>query len=189
MKLLPKWFLTGGLPAFRDGESSTALEQTYKVYQAMQSLINEYNEFADEVNKNYDEFVAKYGEDIETFTTSVRQEFQDFIDVVDVKIADLQRQISEMGIDPELLSGKADLVNGKVPLSQLPEMDNIKPNQDLDGGEVELRALEINGTNYSIPEEMTEQEIIDIVSPVIDAKIEEEITSALSENYVIGGEL
>ena len=50
MELLPKWKLTGTLPAFSDDDSSTVIEMTYKLYQTMQTLITEYNSFADSVN-------------------------------------------------------------------------------------------------------------------------------------------
>lgn len=94
MKLLPIWVRPDTLPAFNDAESSTALEQTYKVYKAMNELITEYNAFAESVNKQIIDFVAKYNGDIEIFTTSLRQEFQDFIDVVDVKISSMTESVT-----------------------------------------------------------------------------------------------
>ena len=55
MKLLPHWVLTDTLPAFFDTDSGSAIEQTAKVYGAMQTLIKEYNSFADKVNQAIDE--------------------------------------------------------------------------------------------------------------------------------------
>ena len=92
MKLLPKWVLTGGLPASTDHESATCIEQTYKLYGAMQDLITDYNAFADKVNADILAHKEQYESDWETYQTSFRQEFQDFIDVVDLKIAELESE-------------------------------------------------------------------------------------------------
>ena len=96
MRPLPKWFLTKGVPAFEDSESASFSEQTFKVYNAMNELIGEYNEFADRINEEFELFKTKYNSDIELFTTSLRQEFQDFINVVDLRIANQQVIINSM---------------------------------------------------------------------------------------------
>lgn len=93
MKLLPKWLLRRSLPAYHDHESATILEAQNKVYNAMNELIEEYNKWVDETNVKLQEFFDKYNEDIELFTTSLRQEFQNFIDVVNLKV---QQAISEI---------------------------------------------------------------------------------------------
>lgn len=86
MNLLPHWVLTDKFPAFYDSESKTALEQTARVYGAMQELIKEYNSFVDSVNQHILDFENAAKKDYEIFTTAIRQEFQDFIDVVTLKI-------------------------------------------------------------------------------------------------------
>lgn len=96
MKKLPIWTRPATLPAFHDGESASVIEQTYKLYNAMQELITEYNAFAEEVNQKISDHEAKYNADMEIFTTSLRQEFQDFIDVVELKIADLEQEYKDM---------------------------------------------------------------------------------------------
>ena len=48
LPLLPKWVLTNKLPAFYDMESGTAIEQTAKIYGAMQGMIKDYEKFAEE---------------------------------------------------------------------------------------------------------------------------------------------
>lgn len=90
MDLLNKWLLTDGLPAYEDSESATAIEMVYKVYKAMQDMITDYNKFVDNTNKSLEEFQSTYNEDQETFTTSVRQEYQDYIDTIDLKIMDIE---------------------------------------------------------------------------------------------------
>lgn len=118
MDKLPKWFLTSGLPAFRDGESSTALEQTYKVYQAMQNLIDEYNKFVDTYNTEWSQFEEKYNGDMEVFTTSLRQEFQDFIDVVDLKVSGIDV------LEQEINNIKTILQSNDVNYDELQELVN-----------------------------------------------------------------
>ena len=86
MELLPKWELTGTLPAFCDDESSTCIEMTYKLYQTMQTLISEYNSFADSVNSKILAFESQYNSDFESFTTSIRQEIQEFTNTFDTNI-------------------------------------------------------------------------------------------------------
>lgn len=97
MKLLPIWRFTHTLPSHKDSESATVIEQTYKLYQTMQELITECNEFSENVNNKLIEFVTKYEEDIDTFTTSFRQEYQDFIDVVELKLENQDKRIQEIG--------------------------------------------------------------------------------------------
>lgn len=87
MDLLPKWRLTKSLPASRDSESSTCIEMTYKLYKAMQNLISEYTTFSSEVSATLSENEEKFNQDLEIYATSLRQEFQDFVDIVDLKIS------------------------------------------------------------------------------------------------------
>ena len=92
MLQLPIWNLTDKLPAFYDLESGTAIEQTAKVYGAMRTLIDEYNEFATNINKEIAKFEASTDMDIDIFKTEIRQEFQDFIDIVNLKLMDIQTE-------------------------------------------------------------------------------------------------
>lgn len=93
MKKLPFWRLTEGLPAYKDAESSTALEQTYKVYKAMNELVDEYNKFSANLEKHMNDYINSTTKDLEAFKIGLRQEFQDFIDVVDVKIDAMETTI------------------------------------------------------------------------------------------------
>lgn len=95
MHLLPHWVLTDKNPAFYDSESATAIEQTAKVYAAMQELITEYNKFADCVNSHIEEFINDTNADYEEFRTGVHQEFQDFIDTVELKMKSQDANIED----------------------------------------------------------------------------------------------
>lgn len=78
MQLLPKWVLPPTLPAIYDLESATAQEMTAKVYGAMQTLIGEYNAFADSVNTalgTFTESETKARTDFETAVTKVYREY------------------------------------------------------------------------------------------------------------------
>lgn len=93
MQVLPKWVLTNKFPAIHDFESLTVIEQTARIYGAMNSMIEEYNAFADNVNKNIKEFQTASEADREQFEIAMRQEFQDFIDVIDLKIKAMENDI------------------------------------------------------------------------------------------------
>ena len=93
MQLLPKWVLTNKFPSIYDSESKTVLEQTARIYGAMNDLITEYNAFADRTNQLITEFTASATQNQEQFEIALRQEFQDFIDVIEIKVQQQQTQI------------------------------------------------------------------------------------------------
>lgn len=93
MYLLPKWIITNKRPSTHDTESLTILEGMGKVYGAMNDLINEYNSFADNVNTIITEFTNSATKNQEEFEVALRQEFQDFIDVIEIKTQQQQTQI------------------------------------------------------------------------------------------------
>lgn len=86
MNLLPKWIMQDTTPAVYDAESVTAIEGVAKLHAAMQALIKEYNTLVDGINTQFAEIVSSYEGDQKEFETALRQEFQDFIDTVDMKL-------------------------------------------------------------------------------------------------------
>ena len=86
MVQLPRWVLTNPIPAVLDTESVTAIEMVAKLYGAMPGLIDEYNAFAERTEKSVNDFMNDSNADREVFQIAMRQEFQDFIDVIDVKV-------------------------------------------------------------------------------------------------------
>lgn len=86
MRKLPKWCITDTFPSLYDNESATAIEQTAKLYGAVNDMIDEYNAWVDKINNTIEEFINDTNADYETFKVALRQEFQDFIDVVDLKL-------------------------------------------------------------------------------------------------------
>ena len=95
MNLLPHWVLTDKFPAFFESDSKTAIEQTARVYAAMQELITDYNKFVDNINNYISEFSTATNKDYEVFKVAMRQEFQDFIDVIDLKMKAQDKEIAD----------------------------------------------------------------------------------------------
>ena len=95
MYKLRHWVLTDKFPAFYDAESATAIEQTAKVYGAFNELVDEYNNFVDVYNQHAEEFEQGMVTDMEAFQVGIRQEFQDFIDTVDLKIKNQDAVIAD----------------------------------------------------------------------------------------------
>lgn len=127
---LNKWYLTRSLPAFRDAESFTILEQTYKLYQCMEQFESEYNSFVDSFNAEWELFETKYNSDIEVFTLAMRQEFADFIEVVDLKITALEQESGAniQALQSEVNTIKSILTSDDVSLDTLQELVNALKN-------------------------------------------------------------
>lgn len=86
IELMPKWVLENTTPSFYDKDSLTVIEATAKLYGKMNELITEYNKFADDVNAKIEAFTAEIRDEQLVFATALRQEFQDFIDTVELKL-------------------------------------------------------------------------------------------------------
>lgn len=95
MKRLPHWVLTDTFPAFYDSESATAIEQTAKLYGAMQELIDEYNQFVDDVNAHIEEYETNMNADFETFKANVNATMYAFIASINSKINEQDTKINE----------------------------------------------------------------------------------------------
>ena len=78
MQLLPKWVMLNTYPAIYDFESMTATEQTARVYGAMQTLIGEYNKFADSVNTALGTFTEEEQEARKEFETKITKVYREF---------------------------------------------------------------------------------------------------------------
>lgn len=67
MRNLPFWHMTTKKPAVHDVDSATVVEQTAKLYGTMQTLIDEHNQFVDEMNKAFVELETDTHKDVEGF--------------------------------------------------------------------------------------------------------------------------
>ena len=95
MRQLPHWTLTQKRPALYDTESATAVEQTAKVYGAMNELIDEYNTFVDNVNAEIERFETDTNQNFECFTTNITKIQSDFMECVNTKIAKQDNVIAD----------------------------------------------------------------------------------------------
>lgn len=89
MNALPKWVLVNPFPAIHDFESLTVIEQTARIYGAMNALIEEYNSFADSVNKNLSEFTKSEENSREEFELKITKVMREFICSMEQKYYDL----------------------------------------------------------------------------------------------------
>ena len=92
---LPNWCLTNENPSFYETESATAIEMVAKLYGKVKELIDSHNTFTDEMTKAFEEFKKAVNDNFELFSTELRQEFQDFIDVVELKIKNQDAKIDD----------------------------------------------------------------------------------------------
>lgn len=111
---LPNWCLTNALPAFHDYESLSAIDQTARLYGTMRGLIDDYNNFANQVNAKILEFVNDLNADQEQFKSEINQLVHDYIIALDMKVAHQDRQIEETitYFKDNLSQAVTDLVNG-----------------------------------------------------------------------------
>lgn len=94
IELLPKWIFPDSSPAFYDTESVTVTQSIAKLYPKINELISDYNKFAEEWNQKIGDFEFSTIEELNLFKVSLRQEFQDFIDVINVKVKLLEETLS-----------------------------------------------------------------------------------------------
>lgn len=95
IKKLPHWVITDTNYAFNDLDSATAVEQTAKIYAAMNELIDDYNNFVDEINTSVEEFKTSSTTSYEEFRVGMEQKFNDFVKVVELKLKGQDQYIEE----------------------------------------------------------------------------------------------
>lgn len=94
MQRLPHWVIPDNFPLKFDCESSTAIEQTARLYGAIQTLIDEHNAFIKTVNESVDTLEQEIVNENVVFSMALRQEFQDFIDVVNLQVEKLEQYVT-----------------------------------------------------------------------------------------------
>lgn len=92
MRLLPKWALLDPPSPIYDLESVTPLQQTARVYAKMQEMIREYNEFADQINRETVEFIGSSETEISNFKESVEKR-------IGCKFKEMDAAFSKMKVD------------------------------------------------------------------------------------------
>lgn len=74
MNTLPKWVLANPFPAIHDFESLTVIEQTARIYGAMNQLIDEWNKMIEQLS-GFEKSETEAREDFELKITKVIREF------------------------------------------------------------------------------------------------------------------
>lgn len=82
MNTLPKWMLANPFPAIHDFESLTVIDQTARIYGAMNQLIENYNKMVEQISafekseeETREEFELKITKVMNEFMCSMRQTF------------------------------------------------------------------------------------------------------------------
>lgn len=85
-KPIPHWCISDVLPAFYDFESLTAIEQTGRLYKTIESLIKDYNNYADEMNTCMNDFLTGNSDDYECYKAKLTHIMHNYIAKIDEKI-------------------------------------------------------------------------------------------------------
>lgn len=123
--VLPNWVMTKAQPMQYDSESATGIEMVAKMYAKMQEIVEHYNEFANSVNTSIKEFEDLISNEYEELELGLRQEFKDFIDIINLKAKKMnneiankvESEIANVNVAPEVIEGRHSEKNGYVSLS------------------------------------------------------------------------
>lgn len=94
--LLPSWNLRPNRPSFYDTDSATILELASNLHETMNNLIDDYNDFVEATNEKLTEFAEHTAQSQESFAVGLRQEFQDFINIVELKITGMNNTLNTL---------------------------------------------------------------------------------------------
>lgn len=86
MQSLPKWVIANPFPALHDFESLTVIDQTARIYGAMNQLIEEWNKMIDQLS----EFEKSETASREEFELNMTKVIREFMCSWEQKTADLQ---------------------------------------------------------------------------------------------------
>lgn len=95
MTLLPHWCVVNPMPAIYDTESATTIEQTAKLYKAVQEMISSYNDFVNEVNPVIEGYFNSVNQNIEEFEERITKICHDYIKTMDMHIAHQDKVIND----------------------------------------------------------------------------------------------
>lgn len=82
-------------PAFNDHESLTAIEMIGKFYSKINEIIEEYTSFSESTKQYIESFTNGTNQSVDLFKLSISQKFQDFIDVVDLRLKSMDSEIDK----------------------------------------------------------------------------------------------
>lgn len=91
--LLPRWGIINPYPSSFDYDSRTVMEQTAKMYSAMNALIKDYNEFVDQLNKEIETFTSSSTKEISEFKQSIEQRLICKFEDMDARLSEVKAGI------------------------------------------------------------------------------------------------
>lgn len=131
--LLPRWNLQPNRPSFYDTDSATLLELASKMHGSFNEMVTDYNNLVVSVENQMNQFMEDANADREAFATALRQEFQDFIDIVSIKLENADRLIDEMIVDVKT-GIKEAIETGKITIGTVYDSDTEALNIGVTGG-------------------------------------------------------
>ena len=153
---LPYWVLTDLQPAFYDSESGTVLQQTSRMYAKLQEALNEFNDYAKQINTYITEFENGIISDFECFKNCIIKTMNDYIESIDMKVNIQDTRISEaIENQNKLIEDKFDEQDTKIENAIEYMKDNIIQtatniiNQAIENGDLNV-GIEYNPTNESL---------------------------------------
>ena len=117
MNTLPKWVLANPFPAIHDFESLTVIEQTARVYGAMNAMITEYNKFAETMNNQLCNFTETEEKARKEFELKITKVIMEFMCSWKQKTADLEK-FAETIINEAIAAGKITITEVYDPESE-----------------------------------------------------------------------
>lgn len=116
IKPLPHWIMPGNRNAFDDFESATNQELIARVYKKMQELVNDYNAFVDEINKEVSTLIDEGDTNVEEFKCKIESIVNKYIESLDFKVdmaianikenmtIQIKQMVDEGVLDPSILN-------------------------------------------------------------------------------------
>ena len=86
IELLSKCFLSPKEPSFYDTDAKSLQELLSNFHAKLNEISKDVNEFTSKMEKEMEEFLDADVKSKEEHMTSMRQEFQDFIDIINLKV-------------------------------------------------------------------------------------------------------
>lgn len=121
---LPMWCLPDTRPAFHDVESMTVQQQTAKLYGSMRTFIDDYNNFATEINKTISDFMNSTNQNQDEFEEHINKIVHDYIIMIDTKIDLQDKEIEDsiVFIKDNISEGISNVLNELVANGELDEI-------------------------------------------------------------------
>lgn len=125
-KMTP-WCYSGTRPAFKDKETLTAINMVAKLYSKTGELIDDYNEFSEQVEKTIRDFETGTIESMDEFKNQINKIMHDYIAMLDEKIKAQDKRIDELDfIVPDVPNiATTDYVSEEISKIEIPDTSNL----------------------------------------------------------------